>query len=474
MEATLEKTQVELPADLAKRYNDAKTPVERNAVMAEYAIALGSDTQNKEQAAFLSDEQFRSYIAKVGQVSGDSAKAAIASVATDVERKYNLDSGEANEVAERSYLKTEARMRNMRADMEIAAKVIRGMYLARQGKPDAYQNAIEAEAEHYKRVYNRETRAMSNATDSTGGYLSPTYFSDMLYENISRTSLVRKFATLIPMQANEVINIPTMTSGLSAGVTAEATTVDGIQPVFSQKQLTTKKIITKTNPISVEMIEKANPAIIQLLLQHAMIEIMKAEDALVFATSGNGIRASSTNLVSMGSAADATGTAGTGYSSITFDDMISMESELTAEYLAGEDIQGSAIITGAPQYWLPHAMVQKLKAQKNGTGEYLDESRELRNQKNIFGYGAQRTLSLQDGSTLSALDKVAVFGNLKHVWCGTEPGFRMLIADQGVTDNASGADVNLFDTAQVAIRVMEFFASVVVDDEAFSIASMAA
>ena len=103
----------------------------------------------------------------------------------------------------------------------------------------------------------------------------------------------------------------------------------------------------------------------------------------------------------------------------------------------------------------------------------MDESRELRNNSQIFGYGASRVLSLPDGTALTAADKVAVFGNLGHVWCGIEPGFRILIADQGATDNG-GSDVNLFDTAQVAIRVLELFDSVVVDASAFSIGQMAA
>jgi HK97 family phage major capsid protein len=469
-----QKIEVELPAELAKRFNEAKSQQERNAILAEYATLRGAEDLNKKEAAIMTDDQIRLFLKEAGDRAAANAQAAIEEIAGKVERKYNLGEGDAREMAETSFLKAESRMRNQQKDMEIAAQVIRGIFLARQGRPEAYRNAIEKEAEHYKRIYGREIRAMSLGTDSTGGYLAPTYFSDMLYENIARTSLVRRFATMIPMNANETINIPTMTTGISAATVAEATAADGVEPVFSQKQLTTKKIVTKTNPIAVEMVEKAHPAIVQLLLQHAMIEIMKAEDSAVFGTSGNGIRNTSTNLVTMGSAADADGTAGSGYSSITFDDMINMESELTAEYLGGEDIQGSGIITGAPQYWLPHSLVQKLKAQKSGTGEYLDESRELRNQKQIFGYGAQRVYSMQDGSSLSAGNKVAVFGNLKHVWCGTEPGFRILIADQGVTDNSGGADVNLFDTAQVAIRVMEFFDSVVVDPEAFSIASMAA
>lgn len=459
--------QIQLPDELAKRYNEAKDDKERSAVLGEYAQSLGADPQAKKEAVHMTDEQFRSMMSQLGKLSADNAKAAIASVASDVERKYNLDEKDAKEIAERGFASAEQREMSRRADMEVAAEVFRGMLLARQGKPDAYRAAIEKEAEHYKRTHQRQTRAMSLGTDSSGGYLAPQYFSDMLYENISRASLVRRYATIIPMRGNEVINIPTMTASLTASQTSEASATSGTQPTFSQKQLTTKKIVTKTRPVSVEMVEKANPAIVQLLLQFATIEILKKEDALVFGTSGNGIRASSTNNVT-------TGSAGSGYASIDFDDMIELESELTAEYLASDDVQGSGIIGGAPRYWLPHALVQQLKKKKEtGTGAYLEETRELRNDKKIFGYEAKRVLSLPDGSSLSEDDKVGVFGNLNHVWCGIEPGFRILIADQGVTDNG-GSDVNLFDTAQVAVRVLEMFDSVVVDDEAFSIAKMAA
>jgi hypothetical protein len=106
-----------------------------------------------------------------------------------------------------------------------------------------------------------------------------------------------------------------------------------------------------------------------------MVEIMKAEDSLVFGTTGNGIRANTTNDIEKGSAA-------TGYASLDFDDMIAMETELDAQYLAGSDIQGSGIIGGAPRYFLPHSLVQELKAKKEtGTGAYLDEAKELRNSK---------------------------------------------------------------------------------------------
>src|SRR5205085_2830054 len=106
----------------------------------------------------------------------------------------------------------------------------------------------------------------------------------------------------------------TLTASLSAAVVSEAAAGTNSIPTFGQKQLTTKKIMTKTRPVSIEMIEKANPAIIPLLLRFATIEILKAEDSLVFGTTGNGIRASSTNLVQISVSGFTDG-----YDSVTYD-----------------------------------------------------------------------------------------------------------------------------------------------------------
>lgn len=223
MEATLEKTEVSLPADLAKRYNEAKTDADREAVLAEFARSKGAVNPTKQEAAIMTDEQFRSFLEKVGTVSADQAKAAIAAVADDARRKYNLDGEEAKEVTERSFEKLMRQHKNQREDMEMAGTVLRGIYLARVGKPDAYQRALEAEAAYYKRRYGRELRSMTLGTDSTGGYLAPQYFSDMLYDNIARTSLVMQQATIIPMNGNEVINIPVKTSTVTGHQISEMT-----------------------------------------------------------------------------------------------------------------------------------------------------------------------------------------------------------------------------------------------------------
>src|SRR5207253_6723862 len=48
------------------------------------------------------------------------------------------------------------RMQYESKSLGYAAEVFRGIWLARQGKPDAYRAAIEKEAEYFRKTYKRE------------------------------------------------------------------------------------------------------------------------------------------------------------------------------------------------------------------------------------------------------------------------------------------------------------------------------
>ena len=149
---------------------------------------------------------------------------------------------------------------------------------------------------------------------------------------------------------------------------------------------------------------------------------------------------------------------------------------LDPQYLNDKYITGSGLLGGAARFYLPHALRQQMKkAKETGTGAYLEEARELRNEGKIFGYEACTTLSLPNGTSpaLAADDKVAIFGNLARVFVGVEPGFRILINETGLVDNG-GSDVDLYQTSSVSIRVTQFFDSVVVDEEGFSKIKLAA
>lgn len=465
---TQEKTvEVNLPADLAKRFAEATTNEQRMGVLNEFAQSRGAQNQTEQASFHMSKEQFSGLLERMGEISATQAKAAVESVTGEIEQRYAMNKEDAKRTAEKAFESAHQRHVNQRQDNEMIHRVFQGMWLAKCGQPDALARIREEEAKDYQKRYGRDIRSMSLGTDSTGGYLAPQLFSDMLYDNIARSSLVRQHATIIQMNGNEVINIPVKSSTVSAAQISELSGATTSQAVFTQKQLGTKKIVSMVRPMSVELLEKSNPAIIPIIMQDAMDQIMIKEDELVFGTSGNGLRANTTNDITKGSAA-------TGYSSITFDHLIDMESELDPQYLGDKYILGSGMLGGAPRYYLPHHLRQELKKKtETGTGAYLDEAKELRNTGKIFGYEACTTLSLPTSSALAENDKIAIFGNLARVFVGLEGGFRILINETGKVDNG-GSDVDLYSTGAVSIRVISFFDNVVVDEEGFSKIKIAA
>ena len=82
-----------------------------------------------------------------------------------------------------------------------------------------------------------------------------------------------------------------------------------------------------------------------------------------------------------------------GYAAVTYDDLANLINELDAEYTPDEDIQGGDF-AGVARFWLPHKLRGALMNQKDGNGAYLDEARELRNARKVFGFESKRVLTL--------------------------------------------------------------------------------
>src|SRR5207302_313090 len=101
---------------------------------------------------------------------------------------------------------------------------------ARPGELDA---AYHEEKEHLRKTGRltreerqsaaAETRATSDmtvGTGSEGGFLSPETWDTMVYGNLSRVSILRKFAYWFPMQHN-IKRLPKVTANVAAATTAE-------------------------------------------------------------------------------------------------------------------------------------------------------------------------------------------------------------------------------------------------------------
>ena len=117
MDKTLEKTEVEMPARRASASTRRRTP--RSAMRS-------SPNGHVRSARQAGDERSRRSLRRtVPLLHGEGrrifcqhGKAAVESVATEIERKYNLEGDEARAIAEGSFRSEEQKQMNLREDME--------------------------------------------------------------------------------------------------------------------------------------------------------------------------------------------------------------------------------------------------------------------------------------------------------------------------------------------------------------------
>jgi len=407
----------------------------------------------------LSDEQIRMII----QGGTEAAKKVASTEAGKVERKYDLTPGQASEAAEKevgSILQKHASRHN---DFKECAKVMRALTKVASGRANytELQSAYEAEAD-YVRNSNREVRAMSIGTDSTGGYMGGELWETMLYENISRYSYARKYCTMLTME-KEILRIPKLTATVTAEQTAENTDITESQPTFDQFTLNTKKVDVLTKPFSVELFVTADPALVPALIEFSTREIKKKEDNLVFGTSSPGILSHSTNVVQ-----PAAGSGKTAITDVTFDDLVDVTYELDPHYLPDEDVQGSHLFSsGAARWWIPQSLVQTLAKSSGNDNYHWTDVKELKHNKEIHGFGLKRVPEI--AAAPAAATNSFCFGDLGYMVCGTRPGFLIDLQSQGTVDG-----VNLNTANAYAVRVTETFDNDSIDDEAFSIYKTAA
>lgn len=409
----------------------------------------------------LSDDQVRMIVSG----AADEAKRLTKEETDNITRKYGISHSEATGRIDEAVNNTLMKRQLFHDDCKMAAEVIKAIAYTATGRarPGMLHEAYEKEND-YLRKTGRESRAMSVTTDSTGGYLGGEIFETMLYENVARHSLARKYCTVLNME-REILRIPKLTATVTAEQTSEAGTITSSQPTFDQFVLNTKKINVLTKPFSVELFETADPALVPAMIEWATREIAKKEDSLVFQTSAPGLLSHTTNNKYLGGASTSGSTAIT---DTTFDDIVDLVYELDPQYIPDEDIQGSGLFTsGAARFWVPQGLIPVLAKSKGNDQYHWANVQELKHDKMIHGFEVKRVPSMS--SAPSADTRFAVFGDLGKMVCGVRPGFRIELQSQGTVDS-----VNLNETNSYAVRVTEFFDNDSIDDESFSILRTAA
>lgn len=416
-----------------------------------------------------SDEQLKRIL------DGDKQKV-IEEVTSSVEHRYGMSKSESKSRTEGAAESWRKKKANERRDYEEAAKVFRAIARSATGRarPGELQNAEEAQKEYLVKTGRseiiRETRTndMTVGTGSEGGYLSPEVWETMVYDNLARVSLARRFAYWFPMEHN-IKRLPKVTANVAAATTTElAAPSAGTRPTIAQATWTLKKVGILTTPFSIELFETADPDMLKLLTYLTTIEMMRKEDEVMFNTSDSGwtdLLDNTTNRVYLGNSS----TSGkTDYSLTTFDDMNNLLYKLSEQYIPDEDVQGSGIVgMGEAQFWVNQVLISTLLKLKGTTNQYIwGNVQDLQSGRKIFGKNVRRVLSLP--STTSTGTAFAAFGNLSYKWVGYRDGLLIDLLKEGTVLDSGGGSVSLATTSSYALRINQLMDIQTIDENAFS------
>ena len=148
-------------------------------------------------------------------------------------------------------------------------------------------------------------KALVEASNSAGGYLVPTEFSNRLLALIQNKAVIMGDCDIRSMNA-QVKYIPTVTAGTTARWVAEVATITASQTAYSRITLTAKKIAALTE-ISTELLEDNNVDVADTLVDQMGNDIALAIDLeMIEGTGGHftGLR----DTGSFANAVDALGT----------------------------------------------------------------------------------------------------------------------------------------------------------------------
>jgi HK97 family phage major capsid protein len=120
-------------------------------------------------------------------------------------------------------------------------------------------------------------KALSEGTNSAGGYLVPVEYSSTLIALLRARAAIRAAgATIIPM-SNDILNIPSQTGGATAYWVAENAQITAADQTWGQVQLMAKKLAALTK-LSAELFEDSDPQIERLVMDDLARVLALEED----------------------------------------------------------------------------------------------------------------------------------------------------------------------------------------------------
>jgi len=291
-------------------------------------------------------------------------------------------------------------------------------------------------------------KALSEGTDSAGGYLVPEEFVARVLDIASDVGYARRLGTVLTM-TRDTLNIPKLASKPSVSWIAEGGQISTGEPTFGQVQLVAKKAGLIV-PVTTELFEDSTVDVGQILSRIFAEALATAEDEQAFTGDGTvftGIlNVSGVNTVTMGSG-------DTSFDKLDATDLINLIAAVPS--------------TVAPRsaFFMHRTILAHIKTLTDGSGNYLFDP----NDRTIWGYPVH-TIDAMPKLADSGADKAfVIFGDPSWLYLGDRKQMSVALADQ-----ATVGSTKLFEQDMIALRVVERVAIAVPMPNAFAVLKTAA
>lgn len=308
------------------------------------------------------------------------------------------------------------------------------------------------------------TKAMSEGTDSAGGFLVPEEFNAEVLRLAKDYGLVAKFATRFPM-GSDTLNLPVESTSVSVYWPGEATAGTGSQPVLANAQLLAKTLVGLT-VTSNELLADSKVDVVKYLMGIFAEAFAGEIDNQAFNGTGSpftGILSdANVNIITMASGQD------------TFAETKLADLRDLISYVPKSCLSTSAYFMH-PLTWGTIQKIQEnsqtiaaIQQQPINVGVGADGQGMLVPDGRLWGYPVYTSDKIV--STTAVSTKFVAFGSLaKGLFWGDREQTSMKISQDGVVNS-----VSMFETNQSAVRITQRVAVKVGLPKAFAVLKTAA
>lgn len=300
-------------------------------------------------------------------------------------------------------------------------------------------------------------KALSGASDATGGVLAHREFATEVIRLINEYGVARRLCRIVPMSSDEK-TIGALSGTVTAYMVGENGTVTASDPAFANVSLVARKmaaLVASSN----ELLDDAqtDEGLFGLVSQLFAEQFALLEDQQVLLGSGTGNNLPGI-MTHAGVPARNLGTGDTDFADITFDDLLDLQDAVAG---AARD---KGVYVMHPEIWT------MLRKQKNTANEYIFDAPGMGQlEPSLWGRPVVLSAAMPNMAASAANKKFVVYGDFSKYVIGERTALGLTVLREGTVGG-----VNLGETDGQALRGIRRLGGAVAVPAAFATLATAA